>query len=220
VECIGDTEGHTNHLRGLRIYNRTRAGWKGRVHNQLRGLSGAIYAPGPRILSYYTGRLDEKAARSIPLLLAQAEEGDEDERRIAQFFLAKTYYATQQWASCAEAASLLLPTLTPEDAAMVDVFVWAAYSALFTSGPLAMDEVLVMGRAVFPDSPHIAQATIAHGLVVWAGLGKMPHVRDKYGFAGLTSLAPCPLLPQVAEILEIPLNIASVAVGAPPNDPV
>lgn len=213
VECIGDTEGHSNHLRGIRIYNRTKVGWKGRVHNQLRGLTGVEYAPGPCILSYYTGRLEEKAARSIPLLLAQSEDGDEEERRIAQFFLAKTYYALQQWEDCYPVAQAALDALTPEDSAMVDVVVWCAYSALFLHGPPAMQAALDQGRAIFPDSPHIAQATVAHGLVVWAGLGKMPHVQQKYGFAGLTSLRPCALLPQVAEALEIPLNLASVSVG-------
>jgi glycosyltransferase involved in cell wall biosynthesis len=212
IECIGHAE-VSNHLRSGRVYDRTRCYWKGRVHNQLLGDRSVVYSPGPLVVSHYKGKIAEKAARSIPLLELQVDEGDEFEREAAKFFLAKTYFVVQDWSKCVEYAEPILEEMTPDQYHQVEVVVWCAYANLFLRGAGKMKDVLDKGVALFPDSPHINQALVAYHLVVWAGMAKSPRVQMKYSLAGLTPLKFAPRLGQVADALGIPLDIDSVKIG-------
>lgn len=90
VETVGD-HGPGETLPQVRVYRREACRWRYRVHNELVGPRSVVPASA-RFLASYVGTIAEKAARSLPLLLSEAE-ADPDEPRWAHF-LAQTYHAT------------------------------------------------------------------------------------------------------------------------------
>ncbi|MCB9593983.1 MAG: glycosyltransferase [Sandaracinaceae bacterium] len=89
VETVGDS-GPGQTLPQIRIYRRETCRWRYPVHNELVGARSVVPSTAT-FLASYVGTIAEKAARSLPLLLAQVE-ADPEEPRWAHF-LAQTYHA-------------------------------------------------------------------------------------------------------------------------------
>ena len=93
ILSVGDNGGREEHNL-IRIYKPDEVSWKYPVHNQMVGLKPTVEFCDVVIRTSYVGRMEQKMARSVPMLEKLHAENTLDPH--AAMFLAKTYAAAGQ----------------------------------------------------------------------------------------------------------------------------
>ena len=194
-----DDRGADQVLRQPRLYRRSRGRWRFPVHNELTGLQKLVASTG-RIDASYTGALKAKVARSLPVLLAKADE-EPNEPRWAHF-LARTYLASMDFDESIRWAEQCLD-LAPANPANAQTWVDLILIRLARgeSGEDSPLSTTLRALAHQPNHPDLWHSLAVVALARWFQLAPSAH-----GFASNRSARYATNLAAVAPMLGLPLS--------------
>ncbi|MCB9547984.1 MAG: glycosyltransferase [Myxococcales bacterium] len=150
-------------LEAVQLFRRGKCRYRYPVHNQLEGITGVV-ASAAAITAWYVGTLEQKAARSLPMLEALAERPDA--RAHAAFFLAKTWRALQRF-DALRPWTRVCRQLVPADPGYATFWLWHIEAALLHDGWPAAEAALAEALTHHPDFTELHRFQVAFALQRW-----------------------------------------------------
>lgn len=211
VYCVAPS-GLMSHLTQPRIYNRLAVRYTGRVHTQPIGIDTMGAVSGTWIKSDYSNGIEEKAARSIPLLWHALEHDTDCDKLSMAYFLVKTYHAIGDRLAVLD---VYRNHFRPYEAdpyrysnpVFVEAHCWAAIAAGAIEGIGECRKVLEHGLSIYPDAPHIQHMIACVSLVSLSVLSGIHEIRTKYQYAGLSVCELAGVVPEALEMLRSPFGM-------------
>ena len=186
----------------VRVYRPDEASWRYAVHNELVGIQSAVRSSA-LFEAFYIGAMNEKAARSIPMLL-DGEAKDSENPRWA-YYLSHTYRVVQNMEECLRWSErcISIGGEQPQFArAWVDLVLSSLHLRGFDAASEAVERGLCHHRA-YPDLWHLRMSMDAIGWV------QASQSTTNYGRRDAASLKFLDVLPDVARTLGFPFGFAN-----------
>lgn len=190
--------GPSNHFQPVRAFRRQVGRYRYPVHNQLEGIRAVRRSSGV-ITAYYDDK-EGKAARSLPLLLAMAEEPTT--RTHAAFFLAMTYRSLGRHADL-RTWTAELRRLAPAHAGYALFWVWEIEAALLFQGLDAAEATLSEALRHHPNFAELHRFRVALAMERWRALVSKPTAYDASTVSAARYVAA---IPAAADALGLPLT--------------
>ncbi|MCA9561797.1 MAG: glycosyltransferase family 2 protein [Myxococcales bacterium] len=195
-----------------RVFRRAGAYYEYPVHNQLRGIQRVGMSP-LALRSDYSGTVERKLARSIPMLHRMLEAGTDDAH--AHFYLAKSYFAAGRLDAALKHAHAAEP-LVGDAAQFAPLWVWMFYATLAVEGLDRAHAALQRGLARHPDFPELHHTAIACAMLQWnASFGRAA----RYVATPQTTASFVGQLPEAMGALGVPLALEGVGAAGPTPAP-
>lgn len=191
--------GLAEQLEAIRVFRRTCGRYRYPVHNQLEGITACVPSSAV-VTAYYVGTLEQKAARSLPLLMALAER--EETRSHAAFFLAKTWRALQRFTEL-RPWTAECKRLVPTEPGYATFWLWEIEAALVLEGMDAAEAVLAEAQGHHPDFVELHRYRAAFALFRWQEKAPKP---SAYRASSVTGDRFAGNIPAAAQALGLPLE--------------
>lgn len=191
--------GLAEQIEAIRVFRRGKGRYRYPVHNQLEGPT--LCAPTTAaITAFYVGTLEEKAVRSVPMLLRLAEQ--EDARAHAAFFLAKTLRALGQFEAL-RPWTAECRRLVPAAPGYAAFWLWEIDAALVLEGMDAAESALAEAQTHHPNFTELSRYQAAFALFRWQEKALLP---GPYRSASVTGERYAVNIPAAAQALGLPLD--------------
>ncbi len=192
-------------MSSVRVYRRGSASYQYPVHNQLVGYR-SLHDSGARIVTSYTGQMDERAQRALPVLERLVAETPDDPH--GHYFLARTFAAIGDGARALEHARRCA-AIAPDAPAYAGSWVWIVAMTLQREGPDAAERELAQALAHHPELPDLRYLQVVTASWKWAKT--MDDMPVPYRFVPSQWGEQISNLPAVAKLLGMPFSFERVA---------
>jgi glycosyltransferase involved in cell wall biosynthesis len=191
--------GVVEQIEAIRVFRRERGRYRYPVHNQLEGIR-VCAASTAVVTAYYVGTQAEKAARSLPMLLAMAEH--EETRSHAAFFIAKTLRVLQRFAEL-RVWTAECRQRVPAEPGYATFWLWDIESALVLEGMDAAEAALAEALRHHPDFSELYRYRTAFSLFRWQ---EKAGRSSTYRLVSVVADGLAVHIPVAAQLLGLPLE--------------
>ncbi len=194
-------------MASVRVYRRGCAEYRYPVHNQLEGYR-RLRQCDARIVTSYTGQMDARAQRALPMLEKLIQESPEDPH--GHYFLARTYAAIGDAARAIEHARRCTD-LAPDTPAYAGSWVWVVAMTLQRQGPDAAEKELAEALRHHPELPDLRYLQVVTASWRWAMT--MADTPVPYAFVPSQWGEQFQHLPAAAKLLGMPFSFETIGDG-------